>query len=209
MSAPGTVYLVDDEPGMLKALSRLLGTEGFAVQCFRSAADFLANLPPDARGCLVLDVAMPGLDGMKLQQRLVGDGSALPIIFLTGHGDIPMSVRAMKSGAVDFLTKPVRDDDLLAAVRAALKIAEAQAAEMDATTALRARLARLTPREREVMEHVIAGRLNKQIAAALGTGEQTIKVHRMRVMEKMGLESVAELVRAAARLGVSPRGLLN
>lgn len=199
-----TVYLVDDEPGMLKALSRLLGAEGFKTMCFRSAADFLANCPPAAAGCLVLDVAMPGLDGMELQQRLNDGGNPLPVIFLTGHGDIPMSVRAIKSGAVDFLTKPVHDEKLLAAVRTAMMLAENRAAERAATSELRARLERLTPRELDVLRQVITGKLNKQIAAVLGTGEQNIKIHRMRMLEKMGVTSVAELVRVAERLGVEP-----
>lgn len=204
MSDPGTVFLVDDEPGMLKALTRLLSAEGFAVKTFRSAADFLAEHTPELSGCLVLDVAMPGLDGMALQQQLLCSGSLMPIIFLTGHGDIPMSVRAIKLGAVDFLTKPVKAAELVSAVRAALKIAGERAAGSQASRELRERLLRLTPREHEVMTHVIAGQLNKQIAAVMGIGEQTVKIHRMRMMEKLGLHSVVELVRAAERLGVEP-----
>ena len=200
MSGGGTVYLVDDEPGMLKALTRLLHTEGFTVKSFVSASEFLAE--PEPAGCLVLDVAMPGLDGMDLQQHLSSRGSELPIVFLTAHGDIPVSVRAIKSGAVDFLTKPVQDEKLLAAVRSAMKLPESRAAERAATGELRARLERLTPRELEVMRQVITGKPNKQIAASLGTGEQNIKIHRMRMMEKMGMASVADLVRAAERLGV-------
>lgn len=204
MSGAGRVFLVDDEPGMLKALSRLLGAEGFKVMAYRSATDFLANFPEESIGCLVLDVAMPGLDGMELQQRLNESGNPLPVIFLTGHGDIPMSVRAIKSGAVDFLTKPVHDEELLAAVRMALQLSEARAAEKAVSTGHRERLDRLTPRELDVMRKVITGKLNKQIAADLGTGEQNVKIHRMRMMEKMGVESVAELVRVAERLGVEP-----
>jgi len=204
MSGDATVFLVDDERGMLKALTRLLRAEGFAVRAFGSAREFLNACGPDETGCLVLDVAMPDLDGLELQRRLARDGVALPIIFLTGHGDIPMSVRAIKAGAVDFLTKPVNDTELLRAVRAALGKAEEQSAGREEAAALQTRLARLTPREREVLEHVISGRLNKQIAGDLGTCEQTIKVHRMRMMEKMGVESVADLVRAAERLGVAP-----
>ena len=204
MSDPGTVFLVDDEPGMLKALTRLLSAEGFAVKSFRSAADFLAEHTPELSGCLVLDVAMPGLDGIALQQQLLGSGSLIPIIFLTGHGDIPMSVRAIKLGAVDFLTKPVKAAELVSAVQAALKIAGERAAGSQASRELRERLVRLTPREHEVMTHVIAGQLNKQIAAVMGIGEQTVKIHRMRMMEKLGLQSVVELVRAAERLGVAP-----
>ncbi len=206
MSESGRVFLVDDEPGMLRALSRLLGAEGFRVTAFHSASDFLSNFPEQAIGCVVLDVAMPGLDGMELQQRLKESGNLLPVIFLTGHGDIPMSVRAIKSGAVDFLTKPVHDETLLAAVRSAMKLSEVRAAKWHATRELRARLVCLTPRELDVMRQVITGKLNKQIAADLGTGEQNIKIHRMRMMEKMGVTSVAELVRVAERLGVEPAG---
>lgn len=195
-----TVYLVDDEPGMLKALTRLLGAEGFTVKSFRSAADFLAE--PDPAGCVVLDVAMPGLDGLELQQRLAGRGSELPLIFLTGHGDIPMSVRAIKSGAVDFLTKPVKEDELIRAVKAALELAAERAREREDSARLRELYSHLTPREREVLRHVIAGKPGKRIASDLGTGEQTIKIHRMRVMQKMAVRSLVDLVHAAERLGV-------
>lgn len=192
------VYLLDDEPGMVRAVTRLLRARGFGVQGFTSAASFLEAYRPGSDSCLVLDVAMPGLDGLRLQRRLTHDGILLPIVFLTGHGDIPMSVRAMKAGAVDFLTKPVKDTDLLRAVSAAL----ARAAEQRETATISARLALLTQREREVMEHVVAGKLNKQIAFDLGTGEQNIKIHRGRMMHKMGLESVADLVRIAEKLGI-------
>jgi FixJ family two-component response regulator len=198
MSSPSTVYLVDDEPYLLKALTRLLGAEGFAVRAFASAEEFLASPRHEPVACLVLDVAMPRLDGLQLQDRLIEEGSLLPVIFLTGHGDIPMSVRAMKSGAVDFLTKPVQDADFLRAVRAALELAGARAAESEQVSEIQSRVNRLTPREREVMDLVVAGLLSKQIAARLGTAEQTIKVHRMRVMEKMEVQSVAELVRCPA-----------
>ena len=202
MNPSATVFLVDDEPGILKSLTRLLRTEGFTVVAFSSAQTFLAAYRPSDLGCLVLDVAMPGIDGLELQHRLNHEGLMLPIIFLTGHGDIPMSVRAIKAGAIDFLTKPVNDADLLRAVRAALQRAEEQRALVAETAALSERLAQLTPREREVMQHVITGKLNKQIAADLGTGEQNIKIHRGRVMQKLGVQSVAELVRLAQRLGV-------
>jgi len=199
MSNPnGVVYLLDDEPGMVKAVTRLLRTRGFEVHGFTSPASFLEAYRPESDSCLILDVAMPELDGLHLQRRLTHKGILLPIVFLTGHGDIPMSVRAMKAGAVDFLTKPVKDVDLLRAVRAAL----ARAAEQREAATISARLTRLTPREREVMEHVIAGKLNKQIAFDLGTGEQNIKIHRGRMMHKMGLESVADLVRIAEKLGI-------
>jgi FixJ family two-component response regulator len=196
----GLIYLLDDEAGMVKALTRLLRTEGFAVEGFTSAAQFLKAFQPERESCLVLDVAMPELDGIHLQERLTRQGILLPIVFLTGHGDIPMSVRAMKAGAVDFLTKPVNDADLLRAVRTALKTAADRTAALAATADLVLRYNSLTPREREVMAHVVAGQLNKQIAGDLGTGEQNIKIHRGRVMEKMGVTSVADLVRAAERL---------
>jgi RNA polymerase sigma factor (sigma-70 family) len=198
----GTVVLVDDEPGMLRALTRLLQAEGFSVRSFGSAEAFLEAPRMTGAWCLILDMAMSGMSGLELQSRLQSEGVRVPIVFLTGHGDIPMSVRAIKSGAVDFLTKPVHDEDLLRAVRAALAQAGRLAEEEEQERALRMRLKRLTPREYEVMQHVITGLLNKQIAQKLGTSEQTIKVHRMRLMEKLGLTSVVELVHAAARLGV-------
>ena len=204
MNSSARVFLVDDEPGMLKSLTRLLRAEGFTVVTFPTAEDFLGVCQPSDLGCLVLDVAMPGIDGLQLQERLSREGVMLPIVFLTGHGDIPMSVRAIKAGAVDFLTKPVNDTELLRAVRAALQKAEQQQAFVAETAMLRERLAQLTPREREVMQHVIAGKLNKQIAADLGTGEQNIRIHRGRMMQKMGVPSVAELVRVAEQLGVAP-----
>jgi FixJ family two-component response regulator len=196
------VYVVDDQAGMRKALTRLLRAEGFQVRAFATASEFLAAYRAEETACLVLDVAMPEIDGLEFQRRLATTGVLVPIVFLTGHGDIPMSVRAIKSGALDFLTKPVNDTDLLRAVRNALKLAARQQAERAGNAALRGRFATLTPREREVMAHVVAGKLNKQIAADLGTGEQNIKIHRGRVMGKMGVDSVAALVHLADRLGV-------
>lgn len=204
MNASSKVFLVDDEPELCLALERVLRTDGLDVESFGSADAFLERLPAIDAGCVVLDVAMPGIDGLELQERLAGRRTKLSVVFLTGHGDIPMSVRAIKAGAVDFLTKPVKRSDLLRAVRAALERADAQQALLRATNQLRARLAQLTPREREVFEHVISGRLNKVIAARLGTTEHTIKVHRGRVMEKLGVASVAELVRLAQQLDVTP-----
>jgi FixJ family two-component response regulator len=198
----GTVFLLDDEPGMLKALTRLLATEGITVRAFTSAKAFLESYHPETLSCLVLDVAMPELNGLELQQRLTRAGILLPIVFLTGRGDIPMSVQAIQAGAVDFLTKPVKDADLLRAVRVALQRAAEQRESIAAAALLRQRYSALTPREREVMAHVVAGELNKQVADALGIGEHTVKVHRARVMEKMGVESLADLVRAAERLGL-------
>jgi FixJ family two-component response regulator len=198
-----TVYLLDDEPKMVQALTRLLTIEGFTVRGFTSVAKFLAAYSADEIGCLVLDVSMPELTGLELQQHLTQNGISLPIVFLTGRGDIPMSVQAIKAGAVDFLTKPVKANDLLLAIRAALRRAASQQDSLARLAVLRQRIASLTPREGEVMQQVVAGRLNKQIAADLGTSEQNIKIHRSRVMEKMDVESVAELVRAVGQLGAA------
>lgn len=198
-----TVFVVDDDPAVLKSLARLLRSARLEVATFSSPREFLDRHDPRAPGCLVLDVAMPGLNGLELQEALMRKDSLLPIIFLTGHGDIPMSVQAMKRGALDFLTKPVNDENLLQAVRSALekdRVARQARAELDD---ILERLATLTPREREVIDHVVTGQLNKQIAADLGTVEKTIKVHRARVMEKMKVKSVAELVRLAERAGLA------
>jgi len=201
----GTVFLLDDEPGMVKALTRLLKAEGFTVRGFTSAKTFLESYRAESPSCLVLDVEMPELNGLELQERLTHAGILLPIVFLTGHGDIPMSVQAVKAGAADFLTKPVNDANLLRAVRAALQRAADERDIVAEVAMLRQRYASLTPREREVMAHVVSGQLNKQIAGDLGTGEQTIKVHRARVMEKMAVASLADLVRAGERLGLGKR----
>jgi FixJ family two-component response regulator len=186
------------------ALSRLLRIKGFAVRTFESPEVFLAGLADAHLDCVVLDVAMPGLNGLELQVRLKDLGARLPIIFLTGQGDIPMSVRAIKAGAVNFLTKPVEQKELLAAVHVGLMEGERDRAKNKLLADLRARMERLTPRELEVLRHVITGKLNKQMAVDLGVGEMTIKIHRMRITEKMGLVSVAELVRAAQQLGIAP-----
>lgn len=199
-----TVYLVDDDAEMLKALSRLLRAKGFEVRAFGSAREFMASGRPDAPACLVLDVAMPGIDGLELQERLSGEGVTLPVIFLTGHGDIPMSVRAIKAGAVDFLTKPVDHAELTRAVSHALALSSAQKEKDTALAGLAQRYENLTPREREVFAHVITGKLNKQIAADLGASEQTVKVHRMRITAKLGVCSAVELAEAARKLGVQP-----
>ena len=193
------VLLVDDDPAVCAALSRLLGLQGYAVSSFLSAESFLAQHDPHAFGCIILDIALPGLDGLALQQLLEQRGNPMPIIFLTGEADVPMCAGAMKRGAFDFLTKPVDDTVLFAAVACALRRdAELMSARAEREAAA-ARLATLTRREREVLTHVIAGRLNKQIAAELGTAEKTIKVHRARGMEKMQVRSVAELVRLMER----------
>jgi FixJ family two-component response regulator len=197
-----TVFLVDDDPSVLRAVGRLVRSAGWQVATFNSPQEFLAHQDPTAPGCLVLDVTMPGFDGFELQQALAHNGNRLPIIFLTGVGDIPMSVRAMKSGAADFLSKPCPDEELLAAIDQALAGDSQFRREQEQDRALTDLMSTLTPREHEVMLGVVAGRLNKQIAAELGTVEKTIKVHRARVMEKLGVSSVADLVRLAERAGV-------
>jgi FixJ family two-component response regulator len=194
-----TVFVVDDYAPVRRSVSRLLRAAGFAVVAFASAEEFLAEYDPGVWGCLVLDLAMPALSGLELQQLLTTTGSLLPIIFLTGEGDVPKSVQAMKQGASDFLTKPVDEKDLLAAVRTAIEKHRALRREQVERYEIRERLATLTPREREVLQYVITGKLNKQIASDLGTVEQTVKVHRARVMHKMRVQSVAELVRLVER----------
>ena len=196
------VYLVDDEPAVRKALWRVLRSAGIEVASFGSAEEFLAALEKEPAGCAILDVAMPGLDGLALQETLGARGIDLPILFLTGRGDIPMSVRAMKAGAFDFLTKPVEGKVLVATVRRALERGRVVRREQREVAGLRRRLASLTPREREVLEEVVKGRLNKQIAAELGIAEKTVKIHRGNVMEKMAAGSLAELVQLAGRVGV-------
>lgn len=204
MSSTPTVFLIDDDSSVLKGVSRLLRASGFAVMTFDSASKFLQSRDPSAHGCIVLDLAMPGESGIDLQEALAADGATQPIIFLTGRGDIPTSVRAMKQGASDFLTKPVRGEELIRAVRVALKQDLAARAERDRSAKLNGLLATLTTREREVFEHVASGKLNKQTAADLGTVEKTIKVHRARIMEKLQVKSAAELARLAERAGVLP-----
>jgi FixJ family two-component response regulator len=193
------VHVVDDDASVRSAIVRLLGSEQFEATAHPSAESFLAASDPQQHGCLILDVALPGLDGLALQQALAERGSHMPIIFLTGRADVPMCAQAMKFGAFDFLTKPVDDTVLLAAIENALAkdlLLRRACQQCEATESL---LATLTPREREVLTHVMAGRLNKQIAADLGTAEKTVKVHRARGMEKMQVRSVAELVRVVER----------
>jgi FixJ family two-component response regulator len=203
-SSSPTVFVVDDELSVRQSLSRLLRAAGFNVAAFGSAREFLERYDPSTPGCLVLDVAMPGLNGLELQEALAARGSLLPIIFLTGHGDLPSGVRAMKRGAADFLGKPIDATDLIEAVRDAIEKNRISRRVDTELTEIRRRLATLTPREYEVLRHVVSGKLNKQIAANLGTVEKTIKVHRARVMEKVQAGSLAELVRLAQRAGILP-----
>jgi FixJ family two-component response regulator len=198
-----TVFVVDDDAEVRAALGSLIRSIGLGVQLFGSAQEFLNTPKPDTLACLVLDVRMPGLSGLECQRKLAEAGFPIPIVFMTGHGDIPMSVRAMKAGAVDFLTKPFRDQDLLDAVQQALERDRHRRAEEQAVGSLRERFEALTPREREVMTWVVSGRLNKQIAGELGTSEITVKVHRGHVMRKMKADSVPDLVRMAGRLGLA------
>jgi len=195
-----TVHLVDDDPQVAKALARLLREHGFRTGVYESAENFLAQVHAAAPGCLVLDVNLPGLDGLALQRRLAEHGLSLPIIFLTGHGDIPMSVQAVKAGAVDFLTKPVRSEVLLAAVRAGVAQDARCREALAESAALRQRHAGLTAREREVLAGLVLGKLNKQIAADMGIVEPTVKFHRARIMERMQAHTIAELMHLAARL---------
>ena len=201
-AAAQTVFLVDDDPGVSRALSRVLREEGWNVETFDSAEAFLGRSRPDEQGCVVLDVTMSGLDGLELQRRLAEAGQSLPIVFVTGHGDIPMSVQAIKAGAADFLTKPVEAHVLVSAIRTAIQNDAAKQQMRAATAQIRQRFDTLTPREREVLAALVEGRLNKQIAADFGVVEQTIKFHRARIMERMQAKTVAQLMHIAARLGI-------
>ena len=196
------VFVIDDDASMRDAVSRLLNAVGLTVQTFASAREFLAGRLPDVPGCAVLDVRLPGLSGLDLQREMVERGIHIPVIFITGHGDIPMSVQAMKAGAVEFLTKPFRDQDLLDAVRAGIQLDRQGRKERAELAELRDGLRQLTPREREVMSLVVAGLINKQIALRLGTSEKTIKIHRSHVMQKMRADSLADLVRMSQKLGI-------
>jgi FixJ family two-component response regulator len=199
---PGhTVFVVDDDEAVRKAVSRLLRSAGIAVAAFASPREFLAQYNPATPGCLVLDMAMPDLNGLQLQTALTEKGSILPIIFLTGQGDVSKSVQAMKQGAFDVLSKPVKDKDLLTAVRAAIERDTVSRREQADLSEIRARLDSLTLREREVLEHVVSGKLNKQIAGDLSITEATVKMHRAHVMAKMKVQSVAELARLTERCG--------
>jgi FixJ family two-component response regulator len=198
-----TVFVVDDDAAVRKAVSRLLRSAGIAVAVFASPREFLAQYDPATPGCLVLDITMPDLNGLQLQTALGEKGSILPIIFLTGHADVSKSVQAMKRGAFDFLTKPVNAKNLLPAIRTAIERDAAVRREHANLSEMRARFDALTPREREVLEHIVCGKLNKQIATDLGISEATVKMHRARVMAKMNVQSVAELTRLTERCGIS------
>ncbi|MCI0546504.1 MAG: response regulator [Candidatus Rokubacteria bacterium] len=200
------IFLVDDDPGVLKALTRLLRAAGHTVETYATPGELLRREHYGGPGCVVLDLRMPEMTGMELQEALERAGSTLPVVFVTGHGDIPTGVKAMKEGAVDFLTKPVDEKDLLAAVDRALEREAGARVDRAEREAARARYARLTAREREVCALVATGALNKQIAAELGASEKTIKVHRARVMEKLGVGSVAELVRLFDRVRAGSSG---
>lgn len=193
------IHVVDDDSQVRTAITRLLRSRGYLVQAYTSAEEFLATHDPDEHGCIILDVTLEGLDGLALQQMLVDGGETLPIIFLTGCADVPICAAAMRKGAVDFLTKPVDEAALVRAITIALANDAARREAHERRIATQGRLDTLTPREREVLSHVMDGRLNKQIAADLGTAEKTVKVHRARAMEKMHVRSVAELVRMVER----------
>jgi RNA polymerase sigma factor (sigma-70 family) len=200
MSRAPVVFVVDDDPAVRSSLKFLISTVGLEVESFDSADTFLHRKPPDAPSCLVLDVRLPGLSGLDFQRELAARNIRIPIVFVTGHGDIPMSVRAMKAGAVEFLTKPFRDQDLLDAIRIALERDRARREEEKEVTELQQRFESLTPREREVISMVVSGMLNKQIAGQLGTAENTVKVQRSRAMEKMHAQSLADLIRMIEKL---------
>jgi FixJ family two-component response regulator len=198
------VFVVDDDQSVRMSLANLLATEDYAVETFANAAEYLARVPHPGSACLVLDVQLPGLGGLALQQQLSEEGRTEQVVFITGHGDIPMGIGAMKRGAIDFLPKPFRDDELLSAVAQALTRSAEDCQRRIEVVETRSRIAKLTPREFEVFRLVIAGRLNKEIGAALGVTLRTVKTHRARVMQKIRVVSVAELVRLAQKAGVVP-----
>jgi RNA polymerase sigma factor (sigma-70 family) len=203
-NATPIVFVVDDDVSVRESLESLIRCEGWRSEAFQSADEFLARPRAATPSCLVLDLTLPGLDGLELQERIASDRSDMPIIFISGYGDVPKTVRAMKAGAVEFLTKPLNAVDLLSAIRQAIERSRSTLAQQSETRQLRQRLASLTPREREVMDLVVSGRLNKQIGAELGISEITVKAHRGKVMEKMQADSIAALVKMAERLRSAP-----
>jgi len=207
MEEQPVVFVIDDDASVRAALAGLLRSVGLNFKLFASTQEFLQSDLDDVLGCIVLDVRLPGSSGLDLQRELANSGNHLPIIFITGHGDIPMSVRAMKAGAIEFLTKPFRDQELLDAIHAGIERDRAGRQDASIVARLQERFTSLTSREREIMAHVVTGRLNKQIAGDLDVSEITVKVHRGHIMRKMGAKSLAELVRMADKLGVSVRKL--
>ena len=206
LTLPTVIHVVDDDPSFRAAISRLLQKVGYEVTAYESARQLLEQLPDDSRpSCILLDVQIPGLTGPQLQDRLAERGFTLPIIFLTGHGDIPTSVQAVKAGAEDFLTKPVTEKKLFAAIERAVARHQATREQRDRLSALRTLVATLTPREREVFDLVVQGKMNKQIAHEIGATERTVKAHRHKVMEKMRVQSLAELVSIAVSLGIQAK----
>ena len=203
MTGDETVFVVDDDPSVLRAIARLLRME-FSVEAYDSPRAFLEAVRPESPGCILLDLALPGVSGLELQEQLLESGCMQPVVFLSGHGSVRTSVQAMRAGALDFIEKPWENDTLLNTVRRALERDREIRTRRNASDSIARRVASLTPRESEVFRHVIAGRLNKQIAARLGTAEKTIKVHRARVMHKMSVRSVAKLTRVAEIVGIRP-----
>ena len=201
------VFVVDDDPSVRRAIQRLIGSVGLQVELFGSAQELLGAKLSNVPSCLVLDVRLPGICGLDFQRQLAEANIKIPIIFITAHGDIPMTVRAMKAGAVEFLTKPFRDQDLLDAIQVGLERDRARRQHQAETAQLRERLESLTPREREVLPLVVSGLLNKQAAAEIGTTEATVKVHRSQLMKKMGADSLPDLVRMAEKLGIAGPGI--
>lgn len=198
------IYVVDDDPGVLRGLDRLLRQQGYTTRLYESPAAFIRELDPDAPGCVLLDLSLPGVNGLELQEQLLAAGCWQPIVFMTGYGTVQASVRAMKAGAIDFIEKPIDANVLTEVLQRAIDRDRSARISRNDTDAIAKRLASLTPRENEVLRHVVAGRLNKQIAGHLGTAEKTVKVHRARIMHKMSVRSVAELTRMTIAAGVQP-----
>ena len=204
MTEPASiVFVVDDDPSVRRAIKRLVESVGLHVELFGSATEFINSSHPDVASCLVLDIRLPGISGLDFQRELVQAKNDIPMIFITAHGDIPMTVRAMKAGAVEFLTKPFRDQDLLDAIQVGLERDRVRRQRQAETAMLRERLESLTPREREILPLVVSGLLNKQVAAEIGATEATVKVHRSQLMRKMGASSLADLVRMSEKMGIA------